>query len=315
VNNKNVYLIGNLCIDLIISRYKQLPQWGQEVTGSTHRIVNSGQTVYSATALAHLGRSTMVSGYLGDDEFGSSICQYLDSHSIGSDDIEIVQDGQTALTIAVIREDGERAFISHFGCQGSLEKQFILRRIERINAASAVGLLGVFNLPGFSFNRLSPFWEEWRKAGKITLLDTGWDPGGWPNQTVDELTGFLANTSIFMPNIDEAKAITGFSDPEKAGKVLLDAGVGCVVVKLGKKGSLGFRMDEVVYQEPLPADVVDAVGAGDVFNAGFLNAHLEGKNLSSCLLFGTAAATHYIARSTDRFPSPEDLDYQIQTNT
>jgi sugar/nucleoside kinase (ribokinase family) len=76
-----------------------------------------------------------------------------------------------------------------------------------------------------------------------------------------------------------------------------------VVVKLGREGSIARAGGREVRQPALPAEVVDTVGAGDVFNAGFLQASRQGRPLEDCLAAGSAAAALYIARPRDRFPT------------
>jgi len=81
-----------------------------------------------------------------------------------------------------------------------------------------------------------------------------------------------------------------------------------VVVKLGREGSLARADGREVRQAALPAEVVDTVGAGDVFNAGFLAARLRGRPLQACLAAGSAAAALYVARPRDRFPSAAQVE-------
>jgi len=78
-------------------------------------------------------------------------------------------------------------------------------------------------------------------------------------------------------------------------------------VKLGNQGSLALSAGRIIRQEAVPVDVVDTVGAGDVFNAGFLHARERGEPLERCLRFGAATAAIYIGRGHNRFPSAEEV--------
>jgi sugar/nucleoside kinase (ribokinase family) len=211
------------------------------------------------------------------------------------------------LTVAAVRPDGERAFVSDFAGLNHADEKVIERRWPRIDRAQTVCLLGIFSWPGLSLTRTAALFRRMRQAGKATMLDTGWDPGGWNPKTQDALRVLLAETTIFMPNLDEAAAITGSSDPVEAARRLALLGPELVVVKLGNQGSLALSAGRIIRQEAVPVDVVDTVGAGDVFNAGFLHARERGEPLERCLRFGAATAAIYISRGRDRFPSAEEV--------
>ncbi len=62
-----------------------------------------------------------------------------------------------------------------------------------------------------------------------------------------------------------------------------------LVVKLGDKGAIAIRDQERVTSPPVRVEVVDPVGAGDSFDAGFLHQYLVGSDLASCLAYGNLA--------------------------
>jgi sugar/nucleoside kinase (ribokinase family) len=112
----------------------------------------------------------------------------------------------------------------------------------------------------------------------------------------------LAEVSVFLPNRDEARAITGYDDSRAAAKALREMGVGLVVIKLGAEGSFALG-DSVEDRLPaLPATVLDAVGAGDVYDGGFIFGMLRQMAVRDCMAFGSAAASLYISRGLRRFP-------------
>jgi len=77
------------------------------------------------------------------------------------------------------------------------------------------------------------------------------------------------------------------TDARPAGAALAALGA-LVVVKLGASGAVGFGGAEVVWAGAPSVEFVDATGAGDSFDAGFLCAWLEGAELSSALALGCA---------------------------
>jgi sugar/nucleoside kinase (ribokinase family) len=303
-----ICLIGNFCIDLILRGVSRLPEWGQEVAGDDHLLVTSGQTTYTAFALRALGEPVAVIGCVGEDDWGERIRRDLNARGVDTSGLETVPGGQTALTVAAVRPDGERAFLSDFACLARADESVLARHWDVVESAGLVGLLGVFSWPGLSLARTAELFGRARRAGKTTMLDTGWDPEGWQPPTLAALQGLLAQTSIFMPNLDEARAVTGADQPDEAARRLAALGPELVVVKLGRDGSLARAGGREVRQAALPAEVVDTVGAGDVFNAGFLHGSLHGRPLEACLAAGSAAAALYISRPRDRFPAAAQVE-------
>jgi sugar/nucleoside kinase (ribokinase family) len=301
-------LIGNFCIDLVIRGVPRLPEWGQEVAGEEFALLASGQTTYTAFALRALGASVTVVGCVGHDPWGDRIRQELDAQGVDTRSLETVPRGRTALTVAAVRPDGERAFISEFACLKTIDASLLQRHWDRLAAAELICLLGVFSWPGLELRRVAELFGRLRREGRSTMLDTGWDPGGWPPRTLSGLRALLRETRIFMPNLDEARAISGREDVEEAARALAALGPELVVVKLGPEGSLALHDGRLRRQPALPASVVDAVGAGDVFNAGFLFCWSQDRPLLSCLRFGSAAAALYIGRPRERFPAAGEVE-------
>ena len=71
----------------------------------------------------------------------------------------------------------------------------------------------------------------------------------------------------------------------------LDAGVGHVVVKVGRRGCLFRSREESFCVAPHLVDPVDTTGAGDNFCAGFVCGLVEGHDHRECCRFANAAAS------------------------
>jgi len=93
---------------------------------------------------------------------------------------------------------------------------------------------------------------------------------------------------VFLPNETEACKIS--SEPLLEDALYnLSRRVKVVAAKLGEQGAEARRGKEVVRVPVYPAHVVDTVGAGDSFDAGFLYGWLAGWDLESCLRLGSFA--------------------------
>jgi sugar/nucleoside kinase (ribokinase family) len=106
--------------------------------------------------------------------------------------------------------------------------------------------------------------------GLTTSLDTNYDP-------TEQWIGFeelLSVTDIFFPNKIEALAITRSDNIESAAKQLASKSQ-LAVVKLGAEGALLQNRDKTIFASTIPVNVVDTIGAGDSFDAGFLYGYLN----------------------------------------
>lgn len=101
---------------------------------------------------------------------------------------------------------------------------------------------------------------------------------------------FLPHVDHFLPNEEQAAAMTGESDPEKAAAALLAQGPRTVIVTLGADGSLVATAGEVHRLPVPPVEAVDTTGCGDAYCAGFITGLAHGKDVLEAARWGTAAA-------------------------
>jgi sugar/nucleoside kinase (ribokinase family) len=105
----------------------------------------------------------------------------------------------------------------------------------------------------------------------------------WP-----KLAPVLAETDVFLPNQDEAEALTGLRDPLAQAERFAEAGAGAVVITCGAAGSVAVAGNERLRAAAFEVEYQGGTGAGDAFDAGFIVGLLLGENLSGCIRWGTA---------------------------
>ncbi len=82
-----------------------------------------------------------------------------------------------------------------------------------------------------------------------------------------------------------------------------------VVVKRGPAGAIVLDADGALHEAAAPeVDVIDTIGAGDVFNAGFLAALAQGSPLPACLEAGVAIASRAISTFPRHYGAPPEED-------
>jgi sugar/nucleoside kinase (ribokinase family) len=100
-----------------------------------------------------------------------------------------------------------------------------------------------------------------------------------------DVTAALRAVDIFAPNQNEALHLTGAAVAAQALALLAEL-TPLVIVKCGADGALARRGAEIARAPSIVVPVLDTTGAGDCFNAGFLDGYLRGEPLERCLRRG-----------------------------
>jgi len=301
-----VAIVGNLNMDLLLGPLAHPPTFGHEAFVAEQSLRPAGQAFQTAMALAALGDSPCLVGDVGDDPFGAGIAAALRAGGVSVAGVHTCPGRSTGLSVALFDERRDRAFVTHLGHLEELDDTAVMDRWGHIAGCRFLLLCGYFCLPGMRASGGEAL-RRARADGMTTVLDTGWDPDGWTASTREEIRVLLRQIDIFMPNQDEAHALTGLTDPAAAAAELASWGPATTIVKLGPDGALGRRHSAYERVAALPTAVADTVGAGDAFNAGALYALARGRPLATVLRVGVAVASHAIARREPRYATVEHL--------
>ena len=168
---------------------------------------------------------------------------------------------------------------------------------------------GTFTLPKLRGAPTAELLRTAREAGGTTMLDTGWDPSGWPEAVREEILGLLPLVDIHLPNELEATTLSGVADVEAATKALQEHSGGWIVTKLGPHGCFAMGPNGEVHRVPAPSvEATDTTGAGDALNAGLIAGLSQGMAFADALALATRVASTVVSRpSNDRYPSPDQI--------
>ncbi len=274
MNPFDLLLPGEINPDLILSGDVE-PQFGQveKRVDSAHLTVGSS-SVITACGAARLGLKVAFIGVCGDDLFGRFMLEEMERRGVDTSAVLVDPHQSTGLTV-ILNKGHDRAMLTFPGAIAALRADQVsddlLRRARHLHVASY--FLQDALRPG-----LPDLFRRARALGLTTSLDTNWDPAGRWEGVLD----LLPLVDVFLPNRAEACALTGATDVTRAARRLADL-AGRVAVKLGAEGALGVRGEQTVRVPSIPVDVVDTVGAGDTFDAGFLYGFLHGWSLEQSL--------------------------------
>jgi len=221
----------------------------------------------TAFALAKLGVPVKVMGMVGRDERGERLLEKLSG--AGADTAWVGRsEGPTTTTVCVANRAGDRLFLQRPG--SSLEAfaepaDFTPALCAGASHYHQANLYSLANLRKHSAETM----RRARAAGLTVSVDTGWAADG---QWMEVLAPALPNTDLLFVNEDEARMLTGHSEPDAIARALRGAGATDIALKLGARGCILYAGSERIECAPFAVDVVDTTGAGDNFAAGFLAA-------------------------------------------
>ena len=277
----DVLVAGEINPDLILSGDVE-PSFGQveKLVDSADLTIGSSSAIFSCGA-ARLGLKTAFIGKCGDDVFGRFMLEAMKKRNVNIENVIIVPGGSTGLSV-ILNRGVDRAILTHLGLIPALQAEDIpdglLRQSRHLHVASYFLQEALQSgLPGL-FARAHSF-------GLTTSLDTNYDPSDkW--QGFDDL---LSQTNLFLPNEAEACSLARAETAELAADRLSEK-VETLAVKMGAEGALGVDKHRKARVAAMPVEVVDTVGAGDSFNAGFIYGYLQGwpieKSLRAAVICG-----------------------------
>ncbi|GAB2594929.1 carbohydrate kinase family protein [Microlunatus antarcticus] len=288
---------------------------------STWEALSAGGPMNSAVALGTLGAEVQFLGRLSGDSFGRQLREHVVKADVG---LDLATESTQATSIAVVSldDDGVASYVFHFHDTANFGW-----RPEELPALDAGDWLHIASLscvvsPG---NQVLLDWMPSVRSGvsydinvRPTVIT---DPGEyWARvepwlRAVGERDGILKASDVDIAFLAQA---AGGSDPVEIVTGWVERyGLGLAVVTLGPDGSVAVEPGGAVTRVPgFPTEVVDTVGAGDTFMAGFLEARVEQElSLEESLRRGAAAASIVCSRQGAQPPTAAEVDALIARAT
>jgi sugar/nucleoside kinase (ribokinase family) len=295
----DILVAGEINPDLVLAG-DVTPEFGQteKLVDSAALTIGSSSAIFACGA-ARLGLRVGFVGVCGADVFGRFMLDEMRAREVDVSHVLVRENGHTGVSV-ILAHGPDRAILTHAGLIPALQASDIsnelLHEARHLHVASY--FLQTALRPG-----LPELFARARGAGLTTSLDPNYDPSG-------EWAGFdalLPLTDVFLPNEREALSVAGEENVERAA-ARLGGGTRTLVIKLGPQGALGLRSGRRVRVPGLAMEVVDTVGAGDSFDAGFLYGYLHGWELKRCLRLACAcgALSTLRAGGTDGQPTLEE---------
>jgi len=281
----DVVCLGILVADIFGNPIASLPAAGELALLDRYLLSVGGCATNTAADLGRLGRTTSVLGKVGNDLFGEFVLQDLKRLGIDTSFIRRSQTHPTSCTFIVNVRGQDRRYFHCFGANADFSIADIDAKV--LDGARALYVGGYLAMPAFRPDHLVGLFREAKQHGLITALDVVIAAGS--PSALEDIRQALRYTDLFLPNKDEARALTGCIDPLEQAEILARFNPdGTIVITQGSAGALARRGSEKLRAAAFQVDSIDESGSGDAFDAGFLVGMLEGWSLEDSLRFASA---------------------------
>lgn len=292
-----VLVVGPAYCDVVFGGLERLPALGEE-RFAPRFLVAAGGSAITAIALARLGHRVTLHAELGDDALGAAVDAALAREGVARAGPRGA--GAATPVTAALSTPRDRAFVT-----------YLPERTD--HAAFARDVVATLDERGFDHLHVAGFpvalaAPDLLDAARARSVRTSFDPGWDERALTDPRTlRFARDADVVLPNAleaalwaaahgvgaDHAAAHDGRPEPAAASRseraaatvaALASVRPGRVtVVKDGDRGAWGADASGVRHVPPVPVAAIDATGAGDVFDAGFLDAWWAGAPLADAL--------------------------------
>lgn len=273
----DIVVIGELNADLVLSG-DVTPAFGQveKLVDDATLTLGSSSAIFACGA-ARLGLKVAFIGVVGDDTIGQFVLRCLHERGIDTQGVIVDPQIKTGLTV-ILSRGNDRAILTYLGSIAALRYDQIDMKI--LESSRHLHFASYF-LQSALRPSVPELFTQAKALGLSISLDTNYDP----EERWEGLDRMLPLVDHFLPNEIEARAITGAADTQ-AALARLAARIPIVAIKCGAAGAWAQQGHSAVNM-PVPAvQVVDTVGAGDSFDAGFVYGVLADWNLEQSLKLG-----------------------------
>ena len=300
---KPIVVVGSLNMDLL-TQVREIPALGQTVIGTDFKTGSGGKGANQAVAAALLGYPTEMVGAVGEDAFGQEMIENLAKAGVCTKAVIRVA-GPSGVAPILLAANGENSIVVVPGANGKVDRAVVDAQSELIRSAGMV--LCQLELP---IETVSYTMALCKEAGVPVMLDPA---------PAAALPGSVWGQAAWVtPNETEAAFYLGTdAKVEDSAKLLLEKGVGGVVLKRGGDGAYVAVPDgRAEWVRPFKVEAVDTVGAGDCFNGAFAVGLLEGLDPWAAAKFASAAAAISVTRrgSQSSMPSRDEVDAFLERN-
>lgn len=267
-----------------------------------------------AMGLAAMGVDAHWVGRVGRDGFGTRILNDLSSHGVGITGVEVDTELATGLYVKIPASaksgSAESSVLYYRKCSaGSAMSSSMLENpavAAVLEEAALIHLSGITAALSPDCRGLLASLLALPRNGRLISFDVNWREALWAHEDKDILRTLANQADVVLVGADEAVPAFGSNDEAQLRVLLPDPAV--IVLKNAHTSAIALLRDGSRVEVPaLSVSVLEPVGAGDAFAAGYLSGMLFGLDQRSSLRRGHLSAAATLTVPGDRGPLPSTL--------
>src|SRR5579863_4087354 len=278
----DVTIAGELNLDLILYGLPEELAPERELLADRMMLTLGSSSAILAHNLSALGSRVGFQSRIGHDPLGEISLQRLSESGVDVSRVRRVEGKSTTGLTVILHHNAWRNILTYAGTISELTWEDL--DLDYLADARHFHLSSYY-LQRALLPRVGELFQLLKARGLTISLDTNDDPDDRWEGALHEVLRYV---DVFLPNEREACKAARTDDLEVAIHKLSEL-VPLVVVKLGRKGSMAQRGTETFTSPSRQVIPVDTVGAGDSFDAGFLQEYVRGSDLPTCLAAGNRA--------------------------
>ncbi len=259
-----------------------------------------------ATTLARMGLPSAWISRLGNDGFGERIERAAREYGL---DVSAIQRDDTRPTGLYVKETtpGENGVATrmHYyrrdSAASAINPQLLRAPAARalLQRASGLHVTGITAALSPTAADAASTLREVVPPGTRISVDLNFRPALWRDRDTSALDALLSQADLLFAGNDEAEAYFGQVEPDRLFAAFPQ--LGTIVLKEDTHRASVYRRDGRIAHVPsLSVEVIEPVGAGDAFAAGFLAGLAEGCSDDDALRLGHATAALALIAHADR---------------
>lgn len=278
------------------------PEAGESLESADRfTVAEGGAELNVAIHLARLGVPVRFAGRVGDDPLGRRLRATLSREGV---DVSALALDEALPTGLYLKEPGQGGTAVHYFRRGSAAT--ILDRLPdgARDGVAHVHVTGIVAALSDACRSLVLGLLADQRSYAVSF-DVNYRPALWePGVAAPVLMNLARHADIVFVGLDEARRLWRADSPQAVRSLLPQPAE--VVVKDGERPAVAYVRGEPTVVEPaLTVDVVEPVGAGDAFAAGYLATRLDGGDVRSALRVGHALASDVLRANSDHGAPPD----------